>query len=97
MASVHSDPAWAARCVEKVTSAFWRRAELSTLSTPTDMVAEEPSDVKTSSSLALEQSRQRYDGIACQSLILSEILALQRQRQDDADRRALIRDEPLAF
>ena len=97
VASVHSDPAWAVRCVEKVASAFWGRAELSALSTPTDVVAEEPSDVKTRFSLALEQSRQRYDSIACQPFILYEILELHKQGQDDADRRALIRDVSLAF
>ena len=71
--------------------------KFSALSTPTDVVAEEPSDIKTSSSLALAQSRQRYDSIACQTFILSEILALHKQGKDDADRRALIRDVPLAF
>ena len=61
------------------------------LSTSTDMVAEEPSDVKTSSSLALEQSRQRYDSIACQPFIVYEFRELHQQGQDDADRRASLR------
>ena len=94
---MHSDPAWAARCVEKVTAAFWRRAELSALSTATDVVAEEPPEVKTSSSLALEQRRQRYDSISCQPFILSEILGLHKQGQDVAGRRAFIRVVSLAF
>ena len=97
VANVHSDPAKAARCVEKATTAFWRRAELSALITPTDVVAEELPEVKTGSSLALEQSRQKYDSIACQPFIPSEILELYKQGQDDADRRAFIREVSLAF
>ena len=61
------------------------------LGTSTDMVAEEPSDVKTNSFLALEQCRQWYDSSACQPFIVSEIPELHKQGQDAADRRASLR------